>query len=438
MSRRRLTTSWMALTFLVVLSVAHLHRAAFEEQEREGRHPLSHRTRRRIQEEGLRYLSFGSSSTWGKGLERWQDAYPHLLSPTAQNAAAEGGSAVLPAACTESAVGDAIYDVITIEFTEIDDAHVVLAQRLRRRFPAASILFVRLWNPRQIFYRLTNGTLLDLPSWNTDSIDLHALELPLRMLQAGSDRWTVNLSDNNRLRSLLRSTNAHLVSLPYPEEMTFAFPQNINYFLTLFQPQTFDLTTSAHRLLAGAIQRIAERQRLLDRPLSSRDQLGDWGSGDACRLWYANGEYLEADGRNVEVAAADSHKHAIEFRSTGRLTIENHFETDRMLYLTYLTADDELDHRAFPRVRVRLNHRPVVELDPYHLGRRSEHKTRTTPVGLVAPGSSIIELEPLEESLHPFLLVGASFIAEEAKMLPIDFAMEPEPALEPPASWMAW
>jgi hypothetical protein len=108
----------------------------------------------------LRIATFGSSRTWGSGIQNPErDSFPSLLG--AKNLAIRASGPEYPAVCTYSMVGDEIYDVIVMEYMLdfVSDALTVLAQRLRNRFPDAILIFLNVWAPRQYTYAPTNETL---------------------------------------------------------------------------------------------------------------------------------------------------------------------------------------------------------------------------------------------------------------------------------------
>ena len=75
-------------------------------------------------------------------------------------------------------------------------------------------------------------------------------------------------------------------------------------------------------------------------------------------------------------------------RERDSFEIENPFPEERMLYLTYMTSamdsDDEL-RPPYPDVRVSLNGKPSVMVEPYHDGSEDVEYARTSAVGKVPP-----------------------------------------------------
>ena len=99
----------------------------------------------------FRVLALGTSRTWGAGLESRDLAYPTLLSPqAATNLAIRGGGPQIPSTCLSTMVGDAIYDVIILEFFFNADQHLLrLVRRLKHRFPDAIFIFLHIWSPHE-------------------------------------------------------------------------------------------------------------------------------------------------------------------------------------------------------------------------------------------------------------------------------------------------
>ena len=71
-----------------------------------------------------------------------------------------------------------------------------------------------------------------------------------------------------------------------------------------------------------------------------------------------------------------------------------------------------------------------VVIDPYHDDSTDpRHVTRTTAVGTVPALASVeVRIQPLQETVAPFRLVGASFLAKEKVQWQIaaELALEPE------------
>lgn len=427
--KRKRTTAFFTTTILLAVCFVLLRDDA--KREVELRHPLSPLRRLKADDPTqIRYLSFGSSSTWGEGLQDPMSAsYPYRLSPEAHNAASRVGGSAKSAACTQSIVGDSVYDAVTIEFTEFDDSLRVLAQRIRQRLPAASIIFVRLWNPVMIRYRADDGELVDLDSWRQKhgNYSLNSKELHASILATERERWSMELTKEAQLEQTLQQVQGKVYTLPHPSS-----GNDFAEFTAMFQDEYWNLlSNTGHKVVAEAIQNLVQEESVFERPY--RNEIGSWGSGDQCSMWYADGNYAQEHRRTRQVDFAHEvggHKHAMEIlRPGGSITVNNPFSTERMLSLTYMTAtDEELGQPEYPRVRVRLGGTPSVAIEPFHEGSDQVHLARTSAVGLIPPGETLVQLDPLQDSKNNFRLVGVSILGEEIGDVPIEFALEQEPA----------
>lgn len=434
-------------------------------------HPLSsNKHSQPQQEDSIRYLTFGSSSTWGEGLEEPQhQAYPWLLSPGVHNVAARVGGISLSAICTQSIVGDNIYDVITIEFMDSDAEGVVqLAHRIRQRFPHAQLVFVRLWTPAT--HVLYDDRLPLLEWWSqqqpkqpqqplSDEQEeeqlpslLTSFEFQAALLNSDPKRWSfVDYSQRAAVvNAAIEEVNGMLYELPSPASSSNTEPVPLGLtsptYTTLFQENRPQLLSAAgHQMVARGIQQLLQQQQQPQQtPASFRNQVGSWGTGDACAMWYGTGDYSALRSRRraslVDFSKSNDgyHKHAVEIsRRGGSIEVTNPFDQPRMLYLTYMTAaatSAEGQPREYPRTKVSLgSKKSSVLIDPIHNNKNNhngdQHLTRTTAVGLVPPGRTVVKLDSLDaDSTSRFRLVGHHFLAQGKVPIPFEFDLEPDVA----------
>ena len=382
------------------------------------RHPLRPRKGLRTTNSNeVRYLAFGGSSTWGIGLKNPnRDAYPYLLSPVAHNAAVRSGGYSLAAACTQTIVQDDVYDVILIEFTLFDDSIAALSKRLRERFPSATILFVRLWRPSQMKFRQKDDNVIDFVTFRQQhgNPSLDDTSLYFEMLKSGADRWSIDIPDQeSEIKTAAAQVQARYLKLPVPESDIFSYPVTLRKTMELFDED--DLSQRGHQIIAESIRSHVHETQVITK--EDRNKVGTWGMGDKCNLWYSHGDF-ELAGRRLRAVefdrVGDDHRHAMEISPEGSsFDIENPFEENRMLYLTYMTSpmdnDDEM-RLPYPDMRVSLNGRQTVLVEPYHDGSNKVEYARTSAVGQVPPGTSTVHLHPTGRSRRNFRLVGASFL----------------------------
>jgi hypothetical protein len=439
---RRLAAGLAVFAATLFLLAVNLRYHAGQYAADDQRHPLRPRKSLRAPKESLnhvRYLAFGGSSTWGNGLSSAnREAYPYLLSPEAHNAAVRSGSYSMAAACTQTIVQEDIYDIVLLEFTVFDDSITVLAQRLRERFPNATILFVQLWRPSQFKYRQDEGTVIDFQEFRAQlgNPPVSDNDLYFQVLQSGgADKWFLDILDQEQqIKRVALEVGARYLKLPVPENDIFAFPVTLHKTMELFHED--DLSPYGHSVIADSIRTFVAQSQVLER--ENRNQVGSWGMGDQCNLWYSHGDFqLTGTGRRLRAVefdhAKEGHRHALEVAPEGSsFEIENPFSEDRMLYLTYMTSasesnDDEL-RLPYPDVRVRLNGKATVLVEPYHAGSEKVEYARTSAVGKVPSGTSVVHLHPKGSSRRHFRLVGASFLPPDVvQALPqLEFDLEAE------------
>lgn len=461
---------------IAILSLATILAVLFvprdEHSPRAMLHPLAHVKRAAPQPlDSIRYLTFGSASTWGEGLEGpQQQAYPWLLSSTAHNVAARVGGLALSAICTQSIVGDdKVYDVIVVEFKDDDkDSVVQLSTRLRERFPFASLVFVRLWSPdTHIVYQsdVSTSTRIGLIDWwtqqqkqqhqpsqlttnesaPTPSSILGTFEFQSAVLNSDPRRWSFvdHAEEQGLIEDAIHAVDGHLLSLPLLPQHPTSIPTLLTTpeVMGLFQAnRPALLSPKGHQTVAQGIQRLVTEELVLERP--RRHELGSWGSGDACNLWYATGDYSTLRKRRraslVDFSREEDgvHKHAVEIsRRGGSVDVTNPFSEPRMLYLTYMTATKttatkDNAPREYPRTKISLDGKPTLLIDPIHdLEGSDDHLTRTTAVGLVAPGQTVLRLDSLDASSSSrFRLVGLHFLNQGKVPIPFEFDLEPDSA----------
>jgi len=182
-----------AISFSTV-AVGLSFRRATQQLELEARHPLVTRRRRRRKlrtaentPNKLKYLSFAKSGDDGS-------AYPNLLD--SDSLLIPLSSADLAAACTQSMVGEEHFDVITIEYEEFKNAHSVLLDRLKQRFPSS--LIVLLEEARFVLKDAQDKT-VSLPEWRTGKINVDDGTLKLARTSFGSKSELITIQ--NRMKS---------------------------------------------------------------------------------------------------------------------------------------------------------------------------------------------------------------------------------------------
>lgn len=407
-------------------------------------HPLAltmAQRRRRLHDvqNRLQYLSFTSVDyTAFSSEEDEPESYPSRLDPNAVAIALPPKYADLAASCTQSMVGsDTHPHVVTFEvYGGFNRSHQLLLSRLRERFPKALFVLMEMVDPTmRLVLSSTNQTIAELIldiGHNSQESSVRAL---VESLLLRNDRFELLPSQSTQTIEQSIRDDPWIVQYNLADHWD---PSNISSFLDLFTADLRILSLQGHLQLYLDVRSVVEDVLPVLGKENEPPSIGTWGTGDACHIWYATGQYhLESSARQVELPLNESsssyifsgaHKHALEFskrdgsQSNNKITVHNPFSQDRLLSLTYLTDRNSM---RYPKTRVFLNDQPTVLLLPFHDEQRHRHIARTTGVGYVPPGKSTVSLEPLQESKLPFRLLGASLLAEEADGLDsMEFAFE--------------
>ena len=151
--------------------------------------------------------------------------------------------------------------------------------------------------------------------------------------------------------------------------------------------------------VASNLQDVVDAPAILQNP--QRQQLGTWGSGDACQFGFSN-----TGGRLVQHSSLDAENSSQDILQVttrgGSLAVKNPFGEPRMIYLTYMTTlANSHSNKLYPKVKVEINRQNSVLVDPHHFLGEKMYGTRTTAIGTIPPFSSVkistISLQAMEE-----------------------------------------
>lgn len=243
--------------------------------------------------QGLRFLTFGTSRTWGTGVKDRRLAYPYLLSPNVTNLAFKASGPQYASLCTASLVGDDEdeYDVVVLEYNLLaDDTYATLALRLRQRFPQATMVFLRLWMPFQYRHVPTGENVLDMAK--KIKRKHYRPELMASLLnQTLPEDWI--FEEGTRQKRLIETTaqrvGAHIYTWPNKENHV----ETLVHYIGLFTQDMNHFSEKGHRFLRDAIVHVLRRQE--QRPLLSTlrpetKTIRPWASRDRCDFWYETGK----------------------------------------------------------------------------------------------------------------------------------------------------
>lgn len=441
--RRRLRLIAYLLASMMIAGHVYFRLGRLRPQEvLERHHPLSRYQKTPLSEKQIRVLFFGGETSNGQGLEPVRRAYPHLVSSAVRHVTSK--DLTLAAACTQSILGDEnAYDYIMVEVDKNTNLSTVetLLRRLRHHFPGADIVVLHLWHPSEIRYKNSAGSFSTIHDFRRARDLLLSDEVLYEIIKSQTDVSSWSIEPRKDFRRLAFAFKARLYELSRPPDDIFSFPVAFHQYMSFFEPDGDGLSAQLHERIADSVRStLPSRESVLQRP--QRNLVRPWGdSGDQCDLWYGHGDsrtdvlpssFLRRQ-PVVEFGHLHGlHKHAIELNEEGgTIKVQNPFTTDRMLFLTYMTSGDDFVDRIYPSTRVLLDGLPLLRIDPYHENADPRHLPRTSAVGLIPPGESIIQLMPMHKARLPFRLVGYSLVAPEVDPLSLDFGLEndPTPAL---------
>jgi len=359
----------------------------------------------------LRFLSFGASITWGTGVkDRLTETYPKILSPSATNLALRATGPNYPSICTQSMVGDEMYDVITLEyFIRASDGIERLAERLRERFPKAVIVFIQLWNPKMISYREN----IHMNMWVEEKgLVASDPELLAAVEATRSLEWKFNMKPIRGSIEILEDTanavNGYILKGP-PFPMDNYETIDVKHLLLstrrMFSDDWFHLSEEGHWEVARSIQALLQTLRA-----QRSDELGTWGKGDLCHKWYETGTVQIPFSQQVSLAQFKPSKHALQFPPEGgTITISNPFGEPRLLTACYMTTGPA--PTIYPRTEILINGdlSRSLTVDPVcNDFDFPVHVSTCTRIGAVDPGLNVVSISPLETTQQPFRVVGVA------------------------------
>jgi CheY-like chemotaxis protein len=403
------------------------------------RHPLTRVPTKQKDDGSIRFLTFGSFDLWGHGLSDYNLAYPWLLDGNVNNAAVHHGGTALPAVCTESMTGEDVFDVIVIDyFMQVATGLDVLAKRIRKRFPNALIVFVRRWNPSHIVYQgASNST-----SRQDNAItflskrrfgNFHSDDFKNALSETKPEDWKfdhVNGRNDRIITEVMEAVGGRLIELPHPDDWN-AMTALSSYMHLFNKDGPLALSERGHSVIASLIFQLVEHEKIAEKSMAVRNELGTWGAGDFCQMWYTTGALdtsLQYSSKVKMKKFADQwgDKFALEFpREGGSITVTNPFEFPRMLYLTYMTTG--LAVELYPQIQIYLGKASPVILDATTKKLdRFTHVPRTVAVGLIDPGKTVVRVVPINEKRALFRLTGASIFGNSD--VPTEFTLELQPA----------
>jgi len=372
----------------------------------------NHQTPQEVEErlernsQDLRFLTFGTSRTYGSKLANRLDAYPYLLSPNVANLAMPATGPDYPSLCAQSMVGDEDYfDVITFEFYPIlSDDLEILVDRVRERFPNATMIFLVMNPPFLFFHKTDDNGLRGLLSKHIHTPDFSdRVEKVLEGTE--SHEWGLTKSEASIAfyDRIAQSVNGYVLDIQVPEDMF----QAIRLYTHYFQPDLTHFTEFGHKIVYNGIMKILE-----DESVTRHNEVGEWGHTDNCDLWYRSGEtnisHSSMELQNFN-GGKNNDKYAFEVpnNKTSWIDVINTDLTgESSLWVQFMATNSP---GIYPDILFSINKdvttiSPTIPKYPFNV-----HVTTTMRVSSGLPlGTSRLHMNPIGDATeeHPFRITG--------------------------------
>jgi hypothetical protein len=283
-----------------------------------------------VDEHELRYLALGGGAFVANDVDV---VYPELLSENVHTVSSRSNhinndddddgddNPTFASLCAQSMIGDdAIYDIITVQYPLSSSLSAVglLLQRLRQRFPDATIVFVDVWSPLNAFYYDDSDAKVSFAQWRRAHINANTSRSSISLddevlADLLNHIWLLNEDEDRRieLEEMVEDAGGALYRLPRSTNDVgqtivdwFVEGSARNGEAANVQEEgawKYTLSAKAHSVIATDLEaafrmniemtaaHIASSKSEVESQ-SSPPRLGTWGSGDSCQLWYETGK----------------------------------------------------------------------------------------------------------------------------------------------------
>lgn len=372
----------------------------------------------------MRFLSFGTSQTWGAGLEnRELEAYPFLLDPYARNAAIRATGPEYPSMCLNSlmdsnGVDNTIYDVVTLEFFPTNPYYLRgLARRVRERYPDAIIILYRILTPREMvvagesIFQLMNKQLHE-----------NAEELQKFMDEHGEAvSWNPSLRQmSEEVQEIANEVGGFVFDLKMALRASKAYQKRSDWFGAT---DMHHLSVKGHIAVAQGIKKLV-KEALAQKSYPLEPRLGTYGAGDDCTNWFLdpsayNAKYTDPNVQiNPMYSDVGNTKFTLEIgQGGGEIVVTNKFEGDRFLLLSYMTIlglpNDYPNAVVTLTTSIGTVYEAELNQEDYNLP--TIHISTVGKIGLISPGDNIVRFDFFgPQKKLPFRVVAIEIVPVES------------------------
>lgn len=354
----------------------------------------------------LRFAAFGTSRTWGSGLQDRFQAFPYLLSPHVNNLAIRAAGPDIPSQCTSTMLGDSTVDVILLEYSfTASDALVRLAHRVRQRFPKATIIFLDIWVPFQFYNRRLGKTVDQIVRENFSDMTLYTPDfIRTLVIDTDPDEWFFLLDKN--VRSKVEEARALVGGFTYEMPNPDQGKESLLQYGPLFMHDMSHFSVDGHFFMKNQILDL-----LQSISAKRHDEKKPWATNDHCQSWFESGTLSAIHHTSLKMVNFDNEKYALEapVNETVWINVHNLFDRPMDVFVNHMSIGP--DH-LYPNVSLTLQQsldtpNGVIVDNWKSSANRHIHVVQNTRVGKIPPGMHQLFIQTLDKSkLLPFRLTG--------------------------------
>ena len=312
-------------------------------------------------------------------------------------------------------IGNDHLDVVVLEYYMFAGPKLLLlARRLRERFPDLIIIILRLWAPDRIWRN--NNRKHKVHTWAVKhgfkGNFTHDEDFKKAFLETAGGGWNFfkfGKIKNHVQETIASEVGAYIVSMPFNEQAggPGGWLDIADQFLG---NDSFHMSAKGHFWIYTQVKAIVDRVGV---PKSPR--IGEFSVIDQCYNWLMTGtldEAVEYSSNGSIVQMPNTQKFSLEFKDQGKdknwILLENKSATVVDLSLGYMTTGPPPS--KYPAVEAKRSDGGSIILSPdpsdTSYGDKPVHITRSVGLGTIAPRTKLrIFFNPEEESEWPFRLV---------------------------------
>ena len=298
---------------------------------------------------------------------------------------------------------DAKFDAIVLEFfLDADENLIRLVVRLKRRYPQATIILLRISGPLQYIHLPTDSSEGLRHFLEQHSLVMHDPNfMSILKKETNPDDWQFEpLSHQiDMQQKAIQESGALLWELPRPENPFEAF----ELYRHMYANDLVHFSETGHEIIADGVRgMLANVQR--------NDGIGVW-EHDFCLSWFESGVTTLKSNAGVVMTEFDSksHKWALEMTSSDSwIIVQNPLGRTAQVFIRYMKTTPPPGLYPTTKVVTEGGMNKQVILNPTGKNTNSRaHVNRIAKIGIIPPGEMKIYFMPIEKGKqYPFRVTG--------------------------------